>query len=297
MRRGRGLWIGVGVALLLVLLLAANSLRTVFGLSAVDHTPEELSALLSPYYRITRPDPARFAPPHPTALLASGCDGPKDNLEAAARDLAAAGWASVQVDSHGPRGLLTAEVWRLVCAGQLLNGSERAADLAVALDDVRRMDFADPGRIALIGASHGGWAILELLAFHGIDKVPGPLTRWPDSIAAEGLAGVNAAVLAYPYCGPVSRVALEGWQADIPVRMLLVKDDAIVDETDCLELAARMQARGREVRVEEFTGVTHGFDQREKSALSTLTFDAEAAERARRLSLDFLAETQSRRQP
>ncbi|TNC65390.1 hypothetical protein [Rubellimicrobium roseum] len=60
-----------------------------------------MSDLLRPGYRVCRPDG----------------DGPKDNLVAPADLLNGAGWAVVMVDSHGPRGLLRAELWRLVCAG------------------------------------------------------------------------------------------------------------------------------------------------------------------------------------
>ena len=95
-----------------------------------------------PFYRVTRPDGPG---PFPTALLFSGCDGPKDNLERWARDARRAeGWASIIVDSHGPRGFSDYEVWRLVCAGQLFMGSERAGDVLVAIDDARRMRFVDP---------------------------------------------------------------------------------------------------------------------------------------------------------
>lgn len=287
MTRG-GRWLVVlSVAAIAVLAAAVglNTLRAWLGWSAVSYAPDELAAKLRPGYAVTRP---AGDGPFPTALLLSGCDGPKGNLDRLAAALAAAGWASVVVDSHGPRGLETAEQWRLVCAGQLLTGTERAADLAVALDDVRRLDFVDPDRVALVGASHGGWAVLDLLALAHAGEPPPILRTWPGGIAANGLAGLRAAVLFYPYCGALSRAAEPGWTTEAPLLFLLVVNDRIAPEADCLALVERLRARGAAVEVASFEGVTHGFDQREKSALSTLRYDADATARAIARTIAFL---------
>lgn len=98
------------------------------GLTVARVMPAELSAQLSPAYRLTTPEGEG---PFPTALLFSGCDGPRDNLGTWATALAEAGWASFSVDSHRPRNLTEFELWRLDCAGQLLSGQERAGDVAV----------------------------------------------------------------------------------------------------------------------------------------------------------------------
>ena len=92
-------------------------------------------------------------------MLLSGCDGVHDNMEFWANRLAARGYRALILDSHRPRGLDRFEAWRLVCAGQVLPGAERAGDLAVALADPA---LPAGGRIVL-GASHGGWAAMEFL--------------------------------------------------------------------------------------------------------------------------------------
>jgi dienelactone hydrolase len=262
-----------------------NTLRAWYGWSAVTYGPAELAAKLRPAFVVRRPPGAG---PFPTALLFSGCDGPKDNLARWAQALADAGWASVAVDSHAPRGLDDAEQWRLVCAGQLLTGAERAADVAVALDDVRHMAGVDADRLALIGASHGGWAVLDFFALIAAGEPPPLLSAWPAGIARDGLTGVRAAVLFYPYCGELSRAARTGWRASVPVLFLLVAGDGIADEADCLELADRQRGAGTAVNITVFDGVTHGFDQVEKSALSTLAYDPEATAQALALALTFL---------
>jgi dienelactone hydrolase len=285
-RRSRG-WLIVAVASLLVVgvaaVLVSNTMGRQHGWIASQEDPEDLSALLAPAYRLRRPEGAG---PFPAALLASGCDGPKGNLERMADRLAQIGWASLIVDSHGPRELDRLEAWRLVCAGQMLTGAERAGDLAVALADLRQTSFVDARRVALIGASHGGWAILDLMVQVSRNQVPPTLSRWPEGAAP--LSGVVGAVLLYPYCGFGSLGGPEA--ADFALMFLLVEDDAIADEAPCLRLAERLREQGAAVEVEVFSGVTHGFDQQEKNAFSTLEYDPAATERSLELIGDFLRE-------
>lgn len=282
--RRRWWLIGAAMAALALGMFGCNA-ATHRGMLAERRSPEALSALLSPLYRVTMPEGEG---PHPMALLFSGCDGPKDNLDRLAAALAAEGWGAMIVDSHAPRGMDRAEVWRLVCSGVTLPGAERAADVAVAIADARAMPEVDPERIALVGASHGGWAVLDLLALAATGDRPWGLTQWPGGSPEATLAGVTRAVLYYPYCGFATVAAGKGWQADLPILMLLVEGDSIADETDCAALAARMAQAGRDVTTVSIPGVTHGFDQQEKALFSTLTFDEAAAQEALRLTLDFI---------
>jgi dienelactone hydrolase len=278
----------LAAAALVALLVGGNVAGRYTGWTVPRMEPAALSAKLAPFYRVTRPDGhGRF----PTALLFSGCDGPRDNLERWAAMLKAMGWASVVVDSHGPRDLTEHEIWRLVCAGQLLQGAERAGDVLVALDDVRRMPFVDPDRLVLVGASHGGWAIMELLALDARHRLPANLTTPPPLAPADPLAGVRGVVLLYPYCGPANRAVRTPWRRPLPTLFLLANDDAIARSEACLALAEGLKAAGRPVAVVEFEGVTHGFDQQLRSALSPLRYDAEATDVALAAARDFLSGT------
>ena len=191
--------------------------------------------------------------------------------------LKAKGWASVVVDSHAPRGLTDHEVWRLVCAGQLLMGSERAGDVLVSLADARRMPFVDPDRMVLIGASHGGWAIMDLLALDPPRRLPFNLAAPPKG-PADPLAGVVGTILLYPYCGEANRAGRDGWGRPIPALFLLSADDRVAPAGRCIAIAERLAAEGVPVETRLFEGVTHGFDQEERSEFSTLAFDPEATE-------------------
>jgi dienelactone hydrolase len=285
MRRLRWALLGAGaVAALWLLVVAGNTLGRYAGWTVRGQDPEALAETLRPYYRILKPDgPGRF----PTALLYSGCDGPHDNLDRWAAMLNARGWAAVIVDSHGPRDLLDTDVWRLICAGQLLMGSERAADVLVSVYDARRMPFVDPSRLVLIGSSHGGWAIMELLAFEAALKLPFSLTALPAG-DEHPLDGVVGSILVYPYCGPANRASRTGWSFPAPVLFLLSGNDVVAPADACLAVADRLAAAGVPVETRVFEGVTHAFDQQDRAPLSTLAFDPEATAGALQTAGEFL---------
>lgn len=286
LRRLRWLLIGVAAFFALWLaVIAGNSIGRYLGWFVPGESPASLAEALRPYYRIATPEGDG---PFPTALLYSGCDGPGDNLERWAAMLRGLGWASVIVDSHTPRGYLDLEMWRLVCAGQLMMGSERAADVLVSIADARAMPFVDPERLALIGASHGGWAIMELFAFEKDWELPFGLTGLPEGANEAPLAGVIGAVLLYPYCGTANRARRIGWRLPAPSLFLLAGEDMIAPAEDCLEIVDLLEREGAPVEAHVFPGVTHAFDQAKKSPLSLLAFDEAATREAMAMAATFL---------
>jgi dienelactone hydrolase len=283
-RRWRWLAGGLGAAGVVLAGVALNSLAHYEGWWVSRLAPGALSAKLAPSYRVMKP---AGGGPFPTALLYSGCDGPRDNLVRWAEMLNGQGWAAIVVDSHGPRGLSDHEAWRLVCAGQLLMGSERAGDVLVSLADARRMPFVDPENLVLIGASHGGWAIMDLLALDPPGRLPFNLAALPEG-PADPLAGVVGTILVYPYCGEANRAARGDWRRKIPTLFLLSASDVIAPAGKCIAIAEGLAAKGLPVETRLFEGVTHGFDQEERSELSTLEFDAKATRQALAAGSDFL---------
>lgn len=287
-RRGRRilLW-AAGLLLLALAAVGGNTLAHYRGWLVARQDPETLSALLRPAWAVRLP-PGKG--PFPTGILFSGCDGPRDSMERWAAMLNREGWAAVIVDSHGPRGYDGFEIWRLICAGQLLMGAERAGDVLVAIRDVRRSDFARPGRIVLLGASHGGWAVMDLLALAARGALPHNLAALPQGLDPDRpLAGVAGQILLYPYCGPPGR-GRDGWTWPSASLFLLSRDDAIAPAADCEAIAGKLAAKGMPVETVVFPGVTHGFDQEERAAFSTLEFDAAATEAALAAGARFLRE-------
>ena len=282
--RRRGRWVLSGVAAFAPSCCsrsAGNSLAHYRGWSVPRMEPAALSAeARAP--TTGSPKPAGDGP-FPTALLYSGCDGPKDNLERWAAMLNAHGWAAIIVDSHGPRGFSDYEVWRLICAGQMFMGSERAGDVLVSIDDARRMPFVDPDRLVLIGASHGGWAIMDLLALdppraaalQPRARCPTPRDGGParrrrrDDPALSLLRHRPTAPRATAGAGRSRRCSCSARTTRSPTAGRLPR------------IADRARApRGVPVETLCSRGVTHGFDQEERAALSTLVFDEAATEEA-----------------
>lgn len=265
----------IGVAatlLLLVALVAANTARNAARLQPLQQSPDELLSSLSADWRLVLPDGPG---PHPAAVLLSGCDGVHDNMEYWAGVLADAGRAALIVNSHSPRGLDLLQSWRAICAGQLLTGAERAADVAVALQALRGMDAIDAGDVALLGASHGGWTAMEFMQIAAEAEAPPPgLAEWP-APPKDLLSQVKLVILLYPYCGLLSRAGAARWPTDTRGLMLLAGNDSVVDPQSCRDMAAELVKNGADLDVMTIANADHGFDQQERSALSNLEFNAQ----------------------
>lgn len=268
---------------LVLLALALNTARNYAGWQPDPDTPAARLARLQPHWRLMRP---ATAGPHRVAVLLSGCDGVHDNMDYWARQFTAMGRAALILDSHAPRGLNRAQAWRAVCAAQVLPGSERAGDLAVALAALRDMPGIDATQVVVLGASHGGWTAMEFLRALGQSAPPPGLTDWPappDTLTAQ----LGPVVLLYPYCGLVS-TADGPWPANLRVLMLLAGQDSITDPDACRRMASGQLARGTDLTLRIDPQANHGFDQRERSRLSPLQFDPEATFWARERVMPFV---------
>jgi dienelactone hydrolase len=267
----------------LVLAVGLGIGRQAAGLTFSRENPDQRARRLAVNWRIVLPDGAG---PHPAAILLSGCDGVRDNMDYWAGRFVERGHAALILDSHTPRGLDRLESWRLVCAGLALSGSERAGDVAVALHALHEMDEIRD-RIVVFGASHGGWAAMEFVAHSVSGEIPPGLTQWP-APPGELLSAVSALVLLYPYCGVLNGASEDNWRGAPPTQMILAENDTIVSTPACLERAEALRLSGATVETFVIPDVDHGFDQREKSPLSTLDFRPDQRSVAARLAGDFM---------
>lgn len=272
------------LAALVPLLLGLNTARNAAGWQPIVQTPAQRENLLSTSWRLVTPDGPG---PHKAAILLSGCDGVHDNMDYWAGVMRAQGRAAMILDSHTPRKLNVAQAWRAVCAGQILTGAERAGDLAVALAALRKMPGIDARDVVILGASHGGWTAMELMA--QLDQPPPPpgLSDWPlprPRLVAE----IGPVVLLYPYCGLISGGAAAPWPADKRGLMVLAEHDSITNPAACRDMLASLRIQGTDLRSVTLPGVDHGFDQHERSSLSPLEFNAAARDKARALVDEFL---------
>ena len=213
--------------LLWMLGITGNTLRAVLRV-VPGRDPEALAELgqLRPYYRVMLPEGEG---PFPTALLYSGCDGPLRQSRPLGGDAERQGLGGDRRRQPQPsRDLRNTEVWRLICAGQLLMGSERAGDVLVSIFDARRMPFVDPERLVLIGSSHGGWAIMDLLALDPPRRLPFNLAALPDGRrrrSARRRRRDDPALSLLRHGEPGARATAGGCRS--PTLFLLSADDAI----------------------------------------------------------------------
>lgn len=75
--------------------------------------------------------------------------------------------------------------------------------------------------------------------------------------------------------------------------MILAEQDSVVSTPACLGRAEALRAGGATITTEVLPGADHAFDQRERSPVSPLDFDAGLRERARATAFDWLADVPS----
>lgn len=277
------LW-GASILAVVLVLVLLNTARQAARLTIITETPAERADRLAVHWRLLLPEGPG---PHPGVILLSGCDGVRDNMAFWADEFVRQGRAALIVDSHAPRRLDDFEAWRLVCAGQAMTGAERAADVAVALQALGSMGEVDDD-VVIFGASHGGWTAMEFVGLVASGDVPPGLSGWPAPPDAL-MDTVSAVVLLYPYCGVLNAAASDRWDAAVPTLMILAENDSIVSTPACLSRADALRRGGAPIETLVLPGADHGFDQRERSWLSTLAFDVVLRDRAREAVFGFLA--------
>jgi dienelactone hydrolase len=176
----------------------------------------------------------RGAGPFPAVVLLHGCAGVSPNVAAWAQWLQGEGYAALVLDSFGGRGL------RNLCGDpRPLTGGMRSGDVFAAVARLRTMSAIDPGRIAAMGFSHGGWTALA--AWHAQAAHPDDRLR--------------AVIALYPSCG----TQLPAGGAP-PLLMLVGGQDDWTPPANCLKLAEAARAAGRPVSIVLYPDARHAFD-------------------------------------
>ncbi len=200
-------------------------------------TPVTLAGVL----RIPKPGSDRL----PLVILLHGSGGlgasggPVDTWSG---ELNAAGIATFALDSFSGRGLVST-----VADQAQLGRLAMIVDAYRALEIVSRHARIDPARIAAMGFSRGGQAVLYA-SLARFQKMHGPTSG----------AGFAAYIALYPACN----TAFHGDDEPVarPVRILHGMADNYVPVAPCRDYVARLAKAGRDVRLIEYAGAHHVFD-------------------------------------
>ena len=197
----------------------------------------------------------------PAVVVLHGCDGMYSRLaerrdrltqrhQAMADLLLAEGYAVLFPDSFNPRG--RREVCTLPARDQPITQDHRRLDALGALDYLqRRRDITN--RIALLGWSHGGSAVLATMNVrHPV--VAAYIARHPDPAAF-----FLTAVAFYPGCNASLRGG-DGYAPAAPVLVFIGEADDWTSAKPCVALGEAMEARGMPLHVKTYPDTYHGFD-------------------------------------
>lgn len=273
------------VALIAVSGLGACAIGNATGLSVPQRSLAEQRALLDGHIDIRLPGNA--AGPVPALGMLHGCGGLRQVQEAYADRVLEAGYAVVIVDSNGARGIGRFGAMSRVCTAQTLWGQDRAADIAAVLAELQDTPGIDGDRLALIGWSHGGWSLMEALAFSGRGDQPRALRDHALSLTPR----VRLAIAMYPYCGFPMRTSGADIDPDIPLRAILAEQDVIAPHGACERRFERAATAGVDLDYSVWDGQSHAFDEPNPPPDPRIRYDAEAAQRAREQVIDWLDES------
>jgi dienelactone hydrolase len=222
--RARARVFGLAALLLFALVPGAASANGLTSVPAVNGTPA------IPVY-IARPrTEGRF----PAVLLLHGCQGFNGFSAIAADRLAAHGYVAVALDSLGPASLYGA------CGGTVDGSIAEVADARATLAWMRTLPYTDPDRLAIVGGSMGGKALLDII----------------DPIGSAGVlpAGVRAAVAFYPSCDGRDGKTL------VPLAIFDGDADQISPAPPCAAMVRAGTSAGKVLEITTYPGATHGFE-------------------------------------
>lgn len=175
------------------------------------------------------------AGPFPAVVVLHGCDGVTQHYRVWAQRLASWGYIALLVDSFGPRGFGN-NCGRGMAVPPLL----RAADALAAARWLATQAEIRPGRIGVVGFSHGGWTVMKAVLEPVVD--------------ADGGTPFRAAVAFYPGCEPQpARLATD--------TLILIGDaDDWTPARRCLALERALEKAGHVLEVVVYPGAVHAFD-------------------------------------
>lgn len=169
--------------------------------------------------------------PYPAVVLLHGCGGLDHRQEAWAKRLSSWGYVVLAVDSFTTRGI------RHTCKRRL---HDRVNDAYGALEFLTTLRFVDSRRVAVMGSSAGGIAVLQAVQLG----------------AAETLMKkkFKAAIALYPACSVTTG------EMAVPTLILIGERDDWTPAAACRKMMKQRSGNGSPVKLIVYPDAQHGFD-------------------------------------
>ncbi len=198
----------------------------------------------------------------PAVIALHGCDGMYSTLasrrgrltarhQAMADMLVAEGYAVLFPDSFNPRG--RREVCSQPVREQTITQAHRRLDVLGALEYVRSRTDIAPHRIALLGWSHGGSAVLATM------NARQPMVAAYLAQVGDPAAFFLTAIAFYPGCY-ASLSSSYGFAPAAPLSVFIGEADDWTSAKPCVALGKQMEASELPMQVRTYPGAHHGFD-------------------------------------
>jgi dienelactone hydrolase len=197
--------------------------------------------------------------PRPAVVLMHGCGGLRNaegrifgSQRAWMRVLFAQGYDVLTVDSAGSRG------FGQTCTASLDRATmyrDRPKDAYAALQYLQAQPFVRPDRIALMGWSQGGRAVLLSINDKSIGR---PAGLKQDFVAA--VAFYPGACSERQQSKPFTEVEPQHWTTAIPLLVLFGEADVWTLFPPCEAFMSAAKARGNPVELKSYPSAVHGFD-------------------------------------
>ncbi len=165
--------------------------------------------------------------------------------------LVAEGYAVLFPDSFNPRG--RREVCTQPTREQTITQAHRRLDVLGALEYVRSRNDVATHRIALLGWSHGGSAVLATM------NARQPTVAAYLAQLGDATSFFLTAIAFYPGCY-ASVNSRDGFAPAAPVSVFIGEADDWTSARPCVALGKQMEARQQPLQVRTYPNAHHGFD-------------------------------------
>jgi dienelactone hydrolase len=202
-------------------------------------------------------NPENTKPKRGTVVALHGCgglyaaSGDRKGLlnarhHAMAEILVEQGYNVVFPDSLTPRGESSICVQPI--GSRHITQKERRADALATLAWVAEQPWADAGRVAVLGWSHGGSAVLA---------ATNALQKDVKDQQLKNILSFKTAIAFYPGCADSLK---NGYRPNTPLTLFLGADDDWTPPIPCMDLAKQLQVQKYQVELNVYEGAVHDFD-------------------------------------